>query len=229
VAILEATLSGEYVGQLTINRWHYVSSGDPGPITPSFGLMVALGFLIPGYSATTFILDTVAKQLQNAVVGAFSFRAIYVRNLYEPADFVENAFPVGITGSASGEAASPVLAYGLNSTRVRTDIRRGQKRFAGVSEAAMNPGGVLTGPVLSELTALAGWMSDVLTYDDAGASLSFTPTVLQYEQYSPSPGKTAYRPYATEAEQLAHSAQGVTWSVKDRVRSQVSRQVGRGI
>jgi len=228
MAILEATLTSEYVGQLIINRWHYIATGDPAPVTNSFGLLSAMGWLLPGASAVTFATGTVAKQVQNCLHSDLAFRAIYVRDLYDPTDFIETAFPSGVVGLAGGEAASPVLAYGLNSNRVRTDIRRGQKRFSGVTETAMNSGGLLTGAILTELDTLAVKMGDVLSYTTGGASLSLTPAVLQYERYETDSGSFAYRKYATESAQLTHAAVGVSWVVKDRVRTQTSRQIGRG-
>jgi len=229
MAILEMTLTATYYNQININRWHYVSSGDSGPVTPSFGLLSATGFIPPTSAPYDFETDTLARAIQVLVSASFGFLSIYVRNLYDPTDFIESAYNVLTVGEDVGEPASPFLAYGVQSNRTRTDIRRGSKRFGGVSEGGMDAGGVLSATKLAQLTTVAGLMDDVLTYDTGGASLTFTPAVLSYEEYTAPSGKRAYRKYATEVAQLAHAATGLSYTANNRIRSQVSRQVGRGI
>jgi len=143
-------------------------------------------------------------------------------------DVYGSPYPPGVNGQYSGTAASPALSYALTSNRVRSDIRRGQKRLSGVSESAMAAGGVLESAFLTSLSYAASEMSAVLEYDDEGNTLTFTPCVLSFEEYEPEPGKRAYRKWATEAAQLSHAAIGVLWSAQDTVRTQVSRQYGRG-
>lgn len=228
MAVFEVVLSASYLAQLVVNRWNYVSSGDIVGASKSFGLLSAMGWLLPGYGPTQFEEGTIAAQVQNSVNGSYQFRSVYVRNLYDPTDFIEYAYVLGVGGLAGGVAVAPFIAYGLMSTRVRTDIKRGQKRLAGVSEEAMAVGGAITGTVLSQLTFLATLMGETLSYDVGGSSVDYAPAVLSLEEYTTPGGKRAYRAWPTEAQQLAHAAVGVAWSVKDTVRSQVSRQYGSG-
>jgi len=228
MAILEAILTSEYANQLVINRWNYVSSGDAGPVTHSYGLLSAMGFVPPTATPWEFTADTLARYIQYMVSDQLVFKAFYVRDLYDPTDFIETAFNPLTKGGMSGADGSPALAYGLTSSRVRTDIRRGSKRFAGVTEEGMGDGGVVTGTPATWLAAIAGVMSSVLEYDDGGAALSFAPCVLGLEKYTAPSGKPAYRPYATESAQLAHTAQNVVFSPLSYVRTQTSRQYGHG-
>lgn len=229
MAILEAVLTSTYYNQVNVNRWHYISSGDPGPVTPSFGLLNAMGLVPPTSSPYAFTTGTIGHLLQQITSTSFGFLSIYVRNLYVPTDFIETAYNAATTGRDAGEPGAPFLAYGLISNRTRTDIRRGSKRIGGVSESAMDPGGVVTAAKYAQLSALATAMSDVLEYTSGGASLSFAPAVLSYEEYTTPRGRKAYRKYADPADQLEHAATGIEYVAYNRVRSQVSRQVGRGV
>lgn len=228
MAILEAILTSQYQSQLVINRWNYVSSGDAGPVTHSYGLLQAMGFSPPTGTPWEFTADTIARYIQYLVSDQLVFAAFYVRDLYDPTDFIETAFNPLTKGAAAGADCSPALAYGLTSSRVRTDIRRGSKRFAGVIEEGMGDGGVVTGTPATWLAAIASRMSATLAYTDGGASLSFAPCVLGLERYTAPSGNPAYRPYATEGAQLTHTAQNVVFSPLAYVRTQTSRQYGHG-
>jgi hypothetical protein len=77
---------------------------------------------------------------------------------------------------------------------------------------------------------VAGAMNAVLTYIDEGNTLTFTPIVAAKEKYqsNTNPVRFAYRYYASEALQLQHIMSSIIWSAYDTVRTQVSRQYGRG-
>lgn len=228
MAILELVLTGKLFEQLIVNRFHYVSSGTPATVTPSFALAYATGYISTRLTAGMFASGTLAKNHQSRVSSSYAFISAYVRNLYSATDFYESPFPTTPNGEIGGECMSPLVAFGFVSGRVRTDIRRGMKRFAGVPEASVGSGGTVTG---AEFIAQAAWgdvMSDTLTYDDEGNTLTFVPAVLGLQEYTTPSGKKAYRPYSTEAAQLEHVAQGIAYAPYDRVRSQVSRQYRRG-
>jgi hypothetical protein len=102
------------------------------------------------------------------------------------------------------------------------------KRFAGVPEASVGTGGTVTG---DEYTAQAAWgavLSSTLTYDDEGNTLTFVPAVLGLVEYTTPRGKKAYKVYPNEVLQLEHVAQGVAYVPYTRIRSQTSRQYGKG-
>ena len=229
VAILELVINQAYYDQLVVNRFHYVSGGTPAAVSLSFALTSAAGFIPATPITATFPGGTLADKMEAIVSEDLVFVSAYARNLYSVTDFYEVPYATTILGDTTGEACSPALAYGLFSSRVRTDIRRGMKRFAGVSEAALNGGGIITSGMLANLVLLADKMSEVITYDDEGNTLSFTPAVLGLQEYTTPKGKRAYRIYATESAQLAKTAQGIAWSPYAKVRTQVSRQYGRGV
>jgi hypothetical protein len=229
MAILELVVNQKYYNQLVINRFHYVSSGTPASVSLSFGLVNAAGFVPDPPSATTFAEDTLADAFENIQVEALTYVSAYARDLFSVTDFYEIPYVNAITGDRTGSGMSPAVATGFYSNRVRTDIRRGMKRFAGLSETDCDAGGVLAAGFSASTTLMSNALGATLTYDDEGNTLTFVPAILGLEEYTTPSGKRAYRPYATQSAQLSHIAQGVTWAVYPQARTQVSRQYGRGV
>lgn len=228
MAIYEVTLRGSYFGQETINRWDYVSSGTPGGTNAPIALIEQMGGVPIG---DTFPSGTIFLNIRGNVADNYHFEGVQIVNLYDPADFYEFIYSPPIVGEVdASEGLSPINAFGFVSNQVTRAIRKGHKRFAGVPEAAVGDGGVLTGTAITAMTALAVAMSAVLVDDTEGSSLHFTPAILSKEKHAPDSrhAKEWYSFYATEADQLAHAAVGVSWAVMPDVRSQVSRQYGRG-
>jgi len=119
----------------------------------------------------------------------------------------------------------PFVAYGLKSTRTRTDIRRGTKRLAGVLEADVQAGGELTSGAKTLVANLAEKMGEILV----GATANYSPAVISRERVvDEETGKVTYRLYASESVQEENTMFDVSWQGYDFVRSQVSRQYGRG-
>lgn len=227
MALYEVTLNSRYFEQQVINRWNYLGSGTGVGINGSAALAAALGF-VP--TAGNFPADTFARALQLLQPPDVTYIGVLVRNLYDnPTDFYDQSFPSGTIGDqTTGEATSPVLAYGFRTNRTRSDIDRGTKRFVGVTENAIDAGGVIATGTLGVMDSLAVLMSDVLGYTTGGSSFSFAPIVVQKEMYTEPPAPKAYRYYASAALQLEHIAENITWTSYDRVRTQVSRQYGHG-
>jgi len=224
----EVVLSQRYYNQLVVNRYSYLSSGTPAAVSLSFGLAAAMGWTVQSGIPPLFNTGTIARRLQELASTELFFVSAYVRNLYSVTDFYEVPFANSPHGNVSGDALSPTAALGLTSSRVRTDIRRGSKRLAGVVESSSGAGGAVVSGTLDQLNLLAGLLNDPITYDDEGNTLSYTACVFGLEQYTTPSGKTAYRNYATEAEQLDHVASGMVWQPMPYIRTQTSRQYGRG-
>jgi len=229
VAILELVVNQRYFNQLVVNRFHYIASGTPAVVSHSFGCVSATGFIPTALAPSTFSGSNLAESMEDVASDQLVFVSTFCRNLYSVTDFYEVPYAVAITGDRNGQAMSPTLAYGFFSSRARTDIRRGMKRIAGVAEDNIDAGGVVATAFLPSLVALAEHLGAVASYDDDGNTLTYTPAILGVEEYTTSSGKRAYRPYATEAEQLEHVATGMVWSYYPQVRTQVSRQYGRGV
>jgi len=226
--LYQVTLRQTYFNQAVINVFHYNSAGTPAAVAGSFALAYAFGVIQDG-EPPIYPLNTVFDALRHLQNGSVTYDELEVAALYSDADFFIQPLIAGTTGLASsGDAASPVLSYGFYSNRVLRSVRRGFKRLAGVGEGWMGNGGVVAGDGISQTANVAAALGTVLPYDDLGNSLSFAPVVLSYEKYTTDSGKTAYRPYATLAEQLQHMATGILYTPYAEIRSQTSRQYGKG-
>jgi len=228
MGLYEFVVRSTYFGQNCINRWNYLSSGSAGSALPSFALAQAMGAAI---TAGEFVDDSVLGQWQDLVHSGVTFVSLQAKNVYDPTDFYEVFFPSGVVGIQTGDGMAPFNAFGFVSNQVRLDIAKGHKRFAGVAESLVDSGGAIHSASLVGFNNWATEMSNILPYTEDGASLNFAPTVVSKEKYESNPVKHlfSYRYYATEAEQLDHVASPVTWGVMLDVRSQVSRQYGRGV
>jgi hypothetical protein len=227
MAIMEVLLRQRYYEQECLNRFHYIGAGTPAAVSLSFALADALGFIYTG-TAPTSAAGTLFGWLRSLQAIAVEYVEVQIRDLYSETDFYLRPFVAGTHGVVDNEPQSPVLAYGFNSNRITTVVRRGQKRFVGVDDSTVDDGGGITSSWLTTMNGVADEMSAVQTYDDEGNTLTFTPAVLSLEKYTAPSGKPAYRPYASASVQLAHAAVGVNWSAKETVRSQTSRQYGHG-
>lgn len=227
MALFEVVLEQEYAGQTCINRWNYVSSGTPAAVSLSFALMVAMGWVQEGVPLA-FPSGTVARTIQAAQSNAVRFVQVAVKDVFSVTDFYELPYPAGVMGSVAAEGLSPALAWGFRTNRVRSDVSRGYKRIVGMTEDRVGAQGIIVAGSMDIPQNIADAMSDVLTYDDEGNTLTFTPCVAGKDSYTTDSGRTAYRYYPDLTEQLEHTAVGVVWSPYTSARTQTSRQYGRG-
>lgn len=225
--LYEVTLRQSYFGQQCINRFHYNSAGTPAAVSGSFALVSAMGF-IPDAELGTYDETKLFHKLRLIQSTSLTYTEVEARALYDVVDFYTRPWSPPAPGLSGGEAGAPFLATGFRSNRVRTDIRRSFKRFAGISESAVAAGGAIDGGVLATLATQAAALSAVLTYDDEGNTLTFSPCVLSFDKVVSEGEPDKYVPYPTLAEQLEHVAQGIVYAPQPQVRSQVSRQYNRG-
>lgn len=225
--LYEVVLEQEFAGQQIINRFNYLGSGTPASVTGSFALVSAIGGLP---AATSLGAGTLMRAIQDLQVTNVRFvqitaRAVYLDEDFYASPFLANTLGLGAPGSS---ALSPIDSYGFKSNRVKQSIGRGYKRFVGVSEDYISAGGNLYDAGVGKAEVVKDELGTNLLYDDEGNSLTFAPCVVQKEKYTTPSGKTAYRYYPTEAEQAPHLAVGIVWEAYTQIRSQVSRQYGRG-
>jgi len=224
--LYEVTLVGRFGGAVEIvNRWNYrgdvnnVAGGDAAALVSAMGFEPVAG---------AFPAGTIGFALQPLISSEVVWNQCLCRNVYDPTDFIDLPFNPTVAGLGSGEVLSPINAFGLRSNRTRLDIGRGYKRFAGVPESSSATKGDIAAGALTALNSLAALHGDILTYTDGALTDSFTPVVVKKLKYTTPSGRTAYKYYLTEAEQLTKLAVGVVWESYTNVRSQVSRQYGRG-
>lgn len=224
MAIYRVLLRGAYFEPLWVTEWTYVSSGGTPTGGTALDLIDAMGFVLGGDPPAP-PNPSVAFSLQNLQSEDALWNEVECQNLYSDTDFYLLGYNPSQAGLAVGVSTSPVLAYGIRSNRVTLAVRRGFKRFVGVTEEAMGLGGSIVPGYLDAVSLVAERMSEVLT----GASgATYTPSILHLDSYTTPSGRTAYRPFPTEAEQLDNAAVGVTWQPYEQVRTQRSRQYGHG-
>lgn len=228
MALMEVTLITEYQNQRCINRWNYFATGTPAAVSKSFALSSAIGGVL-GALQNQFPNGTLLNNIRVNVSIEVFFREILVRDVYSNTDFYTTPFPNTLAGNIPGKNLSPFSAYGFITNRTRSDIRRATKRFVGVVAGDVEDGGVIGATRLQGLQALANAMSAVLQYNDEGNTISFAPCVVQKERYIPEgSSRPAYRYYPTLALQQQRLMTGIVWQPYATVRSQTSRQYGRG-
>lgn len=216
------TLRMAALGQQIINRFDYfVPTSMTG--ASALELLTLMGF-VPTGDPATFPADTIASGIQQITSDDLSFLEVEVAELYTPTDFYVAAFSPAAHGANGAGIASITDAFGLFTNRVRTDIKRGFKRFGGVPSDAYAGGSMIDPTYMGLLTTLAASMSTLL----AGVTATYSPAVFQFEFYTTPRGNPAYKKYTTSAEQSAHVAHPMVWAAYDSVRTQVSRQLGRG-
>lgn len=227
--LYEVVLEQNYANQQCINMWNFQSGTVPSGVSGAFKLAVAMG-AAPDTDIEPFGEDTILGKLRAFQHISTAFVQLVVRNLYSVTDFYTYAFPPNTNGTnSSSDGESPTIAFGFTSDRTRSDIRRAQKRFTGVVEGAVQSLGIIVPSVLDQLQELGDTMADVNVVPAGAGTITYTPYVFGREFYVvPSSGKDAYRYYETEAEQLDHIAQITAWTPKPQVRTQTSRQYGRG-
>ena len=235
--LMEVTLVCSYFSQITVNRWNYVAQGTPAAVSHSYALAYSFGAINDiGVLPDGWNTDSPLWKIVLGLSSQVTFQSIEVRDVYSATDFYSTIISPTLNGDAPGEPASPVLAYGMRTNRVRADIRRATKRFVGATEQDMLSGGNLNVGILGILNDAADALSATLTYDDEGNTLTYAPAVVKKQKYvvpDSNPARYAYRyipeDEGGEAAQLADTATGVRWEVYPNIRTQMTRQYGRGI
>lgn len=232
MALYEVVLNSSQGGQNLVNRFNYVSGGTPAGISPSLALAFAIGAIYDEVAVPpAYPTGTLLNAISNMCAVALTFQQVTVLNVYDPVDFYQTAFVPPYGGVVATGSAAPFVTMGFRTNVVNRSIGRGMKRFSGLSDNAEANNGVIDGGQLALMATTAERMSEILEYDDEGNTLTFSPAVCSKQKYIPDPEKperTAYRYYATLAEQLTHTALGIVWESYPTVRSQTSRQYGRG-
>lgn len=225
MALYEITLRQSYYGQVCINVFSYVTLPGIG-VTPNALELLTLAGFIPEGSPAAFPDGTLADAIFTFQSSAVSFLSAEARELYSVTDFYEAAYSPAIAGNLdTGDDMSPFVSFGFYTARVRTDIRRGYKRFVGVTEGIIDNGGLIGSGIVSALTTGAEKLSEEL----AGSTAVYSPCVISREKVvDPDTGSVSYRLYEDEATQEEHVANPLVYTFYDAVRSQTSRQYGRG-
>lgn len=226
--LYEVVLQGTYFGNTIVNRWNYKTTDPTTDHLGAFKLLGALGFFQEG-DPLIYPTTKMFYKLFNPLAGTMHFNQVTCKAIYDPLDFYDQAFnPSANGGQTSSEGLSPINAAGFRTSRVRTDIARGTKRLCGVPEEATNAGGTINSTWTGYFNTLADAMSESVSDTTEGITTTFKPAIVGKLKYTTPAGNTAYKYYPTEVAQDAHIAMNFEWSLYTQVRSQTSRQYGKG-
>lgn len=223
--IIEVKIFSQFDNQSCVTTFNYLAGGTPASVSDSFAIISAMGFVTGDLPAVGDIYGSWKSLVDTGVL----FTEVQAKAVYSATDFYVLPLVSNNAGLQNGVGGSAFDAYAMQTNRVRSDIRRGNKRLVGVTSDVIEEYGVVSAAQLAVLQSLAADLSAILTYDDSGNALSFSPIVVKKEKYETTPGKYAYRYYADPAEQLLNVASGIAWTAKGTITTQVSRKRGRGI
>jgi len=232
--IMEVALSCRWNNQITDNVFNFLWDGvgdSPGNL--SVALMGQLGWSNWDVGEDSYPDGSFAQAFKQLVSVGLLFDIVTVRDVYSTTDFYEWTFPIpgnASQGSQSSGKASPTLAFGFKSSKTRTDIKRGAKRFPGVVLGQLSDGGTFTAPTLTYMAGLATAMSNVLT---APGSTNFLPAICKKDRVpvmsgGEPTGTFKYVYFTDSTEQVANTAAPVVWDLVTTQRTQTSRQFNRG-
>jgi len=223
-----AVLEQQYAGQQVINTFDFISGEVPSGQLGALLIGVGMGF-VPFTGITPFDADTFGGKLQAAQSLAVHYVQLLVKNLYSVTDFFTYAFPADTNGTQGADGLPPINAAGFSSDRTVSNIRRAQKRFVGLTEGQVDSLGVLNTSGLALWEAVGDKMDNVNVVPVDGGSFTFTPYVFSKHKVTRgTPPKVHYDEWPDEATALEHVAKINQFNLKPDVRSQVSRQYGRG-
>lgn len=232
--IMEVTLQCRWLNQTTINVFNFLWDGiGASPGTLSAALMFQLGWSAWDNDDLEYPPGSFAFALQQLTSTGLQFELVTAKDVYSTTDFYEWLFPF-VGGSAAGSqgtaTAAPFLSFGFKSSKTRTDIKRGAKRFPGVVSGQLAAGGTWQSTTLTQMADLAGAMSAVL---EGPAETNFFSTVCKKNRVpvmsgGEPTGTFKYEYFTDPLVQIANSAFPVVWDNVTTQRSQTSRQFGRG-
>jgi len=226
--LYEFMLEQSYAGQQIVNRWNYISDAVPaGQLGALLGL-AGMGFTPLG-ATPAFGSETIAGILKAIQSSGATWVQAVAKNIYDPTDYYAYAFPAGtVSNLSSSDQMSPVVAIGMSTDRTRSDIRRGQKRFAGILEGFLEGQGYLSSATVTAWQGLADAMADINVVPSGESAMTFTPYVFGRKKTVDVDGKISYPYWPTAEEQTAHAMRINAWTVKNTMRTQGTRQFGRG-
>jgi len=237
--MFEVVLTGSYFNQLVVNTFSYYNPVfSPGADPTAQALLDAMGWtrFDDPLNPDEYPTDSIADTFWRSVNAGYKFEGVFARDIYSDTNIAEYIFPpdaAGSSGVLAGEQMAPFLAAGFRTNRVNMNIKRGQKRLAGTTEPMWLDGGAAGPTAVGTYGALATAMSQVLPNGAFVAPNEFSPCVFKKERYEVEEdgvltGRFAYAYFINPETQELNTAWPVTWTFVNTLRSQTSRQYGRG-
>lgn len=163
----------------------------------------------------------VFPRYQDLMVPSAYIKSLFVRNLFNPIEFVTEIYDSDdYPGEWVADTRLPdFVGAAFVALRTRLDMRNGYKRVSFLGENTTQ-GNNFTIAFQGVMATFAAAISDDIT--DGG--YSFDPVIVKRIEYSPSPGKTAYR-LPNEPGELTYYL--ATYTGVRQVSSQATRKIYR--
>lgn len=213
----QVVLSGSLRGQAIRNVFFYRDLTELAPTNSlASDLRMAFNEAFVPIAADQGVLDPMFSS-------EITYTSTEVTNLSNPTILDTALYSRSPAGLA--DLVSPFASLGFRTARVRTDIRRGQKRFAGVTDT-MFVNGELAAGVLTQVNAIAS----LLEGDRIGVNdplTSWRQIIIKRVKYTAPSGRTAYRLPENQSEYLFFDAR--PWEANLFMTTQNTRKIARGI
>lgn len=185
------------------NDYVNVFQFDVDDVLPSSAVATALANSI----WLNYIQNGAAVQPIAAIVHSSTiFRSVTVKCPFDPSVL---GIKTGTqAGGRSGDVMPNFVAWRFKQPRKRGDIRHGFKAFGAVSEADVT-GGLPATAMVSVINAASARLCSILSISDGVSTYSATPVIAGRIEYTPSPGRKAYRFPESPAEYRFYTA--VDW------------------
>lgn len=232
--LAEVIIAGDVVGQQWVKRLNYEVLFALTPFSFSSSLVTQImdDAADPGTPGAGGLIAKLLAMMSQSV----TITAITARDVYSVTDFYTRV--VSLEGGIVSTPISTFNAFGFQTDRTRSDIRRGAARFPGPITTQIENSGNFNAATRTLMGAVAAELSAQQTLASGVNSAVANPVVVSKQKYYPGcdpdnvpcePGKKpAYRYYDTWEQQELHIMRDITWSPVYEMTTQNSRKVGRG-
>ena len=167
--------------------------------------------------------DTVLPEINTIQWSTVTNSEMMVRSLYDPNDFV--IAPLTGAGDLVEGGLPPFVCWSFRTGRKRNDMRRGRKRFVGVTEPKQDAG-VVSGTFATELANVADFLAMTLETTSEDGDATFVPITVKRIKEISEEGVVSYRLPITPGEAIYVVADD--WAY-DKISTQNTRKIGVGV
>jgi hypothetical protein len=212
--LYEFKLHSTYLGQSLLNIFHfeYVEGGTPSN---------AIAAELRNAFRDTFLTAIADGPLISRFSDALTYTSVEITNLSDPSVLVDQAWGTPQVGIVSGDDMPPYVCAVIRTGRLAGDIRRGQKRFAGVTETFQS-NGILIQLFLDSLQDICDGLNSPIELAAGAGTRSYQSVIVKRVQYTTPGGKTAYRLPETSEEAIWYPA--TTWQPVINLSTQNTRK-----
>ena len=226
--IFEVVLQQAYQSVAMLNTFTYLSGGEAVSTNlQMLGLANALGAVdTSGNMLSSFTNDSPLDLLQTMQPTSLTYVSLYITAPYDEAALFDEQFPAATTGEKifTTDEMPRFIAMTLKGNRVKRDVRRSFKRFAGVQEDDIVANNLTSTFTDMFLTPVAQGFSNVISDAVPGVIDTYTPMTLKRTPEVNGEGKTVYVLPELEADAIAQSAVGISFTAQRLVTTQNSRK-----